>query len=49
MMLVSHGTVMALYLASVTTGCDAYTVWREQTLPCYAALALPDLRLVARG
>ena len=47
-MVVTHGTVMALYLASVTGG-DAYALWREQALPCYAALALPELRLVARG
>ena len=46
-MVVTHGTVMALYLASVT-GDDAHTLWREQALPCYAALALPELRLVAR-
>ena len=47
-MVVTHGTVMALYLASVSGG-DAYALWRGQTLPCYAALALPDLRLVACG
>ncbi len=47
-MVVTHGTVMALFLASLTGG-DAFTLWRAQTLPCYAALALPDLRLVARG
>lgn len=51
-MVVTHGTVMALYLASISgigNGGDAYAIWREQALPCYAALALPDLRLVARS
>lgn len=51
-MVVTHGTVMALYLASTSgTGAvgDAYAIWREQALPCYAALALPEMRLVARG
>lgn len=51
-MVVTHGTVMALYLASTSgTGAvgDAYAIWRAQTLPCYAALALPEMRLVARG
>ena len=48
MMVVTHGTVMALYLASATRA-DAYAIWRAQALPCYAALALPELRLVARG
>lgn len=47
-MVVTHGTVMALYLAFLTGG-NAYALWRMQTLPCYAALVLPDLRLVARG
>ncbi|HEX6797979.1 MAG TPA: histidine phosphatase family protein [Ktedonobacterales bacterium] len=49
-MVVTHGTVMALYLASISdTGSDAYAIWREQTLPCYAALALPEMRLAARS
>ncbi len=46
--IVTHGTVMALFLARCM-GLDAFTVWQDiQQLgtPCYAVLSLPDFALL---
>lgn len=39
--IVTHGTVMALFVAA-HTGKDAFEVWRQQQMPCAAILTLPD-------
>jgi broad specificity phosphatase PhoE len=36
-MVVTHGTVMSLYVAAVA-GLDAATVWRKLSMPCYVVL-----------
>jgi broad specificity phosphatase PhoE len=43
--LVSHGTVMALYLAQLAQR-DVYDIWQQMGMPAYARLSLPDLQLV---
>ncbi|MFI5273406.1 MAG: histidine phosphatase family protein [Ktedonobacterales bacterium] len=45
---VTHGTVLALYVGAAT-GRAAFAVWRELGLPCYFVFALPHLRLVHGG
>jgi broad specificity phosphatase PhoE len=42
--IVSHGTVMALFV-SRTTGLDPVSFWKRLGLPAYAVLALPGFRL----
>jgi 2,3-bisphosphoglycerate-dependent phosphoglycerate mutase len=42
---VTHGTVLALYVAAVT-GVDAVDLWRRLGLPSYVTLTRPDLTLV---
>lgn len=41
---VSHGTVIALFLAE-TTGKPAFEYWRRMKLPSYAVLELPSLEM----
>ena len=41
---VSHGTVIALFLAS-HGGKKPFELWREMGLPSFAALSLPDMRV----
>jgi broad specificity phosphatase PhoE len=41
---VTHGTVMALFVAACT-GTDAFVFWKRQQMPCAATLALPELTL----
>jgi broad specificity phosphatase PhoE len=36
-LLVTHGTVMSLYIAA-KAGVDAVTLWRQLSLPCYVVL-----------
>jgi len=43
---VSHGTVMALFVAAYA-GVDGYALWQRLGLPCYIVLSLPDLALEA--
>ena len=43
--MVTHGTVLALYVAAVT-GVDAIDLWRRLGLPSYVTLTRPDLTLV---
>jgi broad specificity phosphatase PhoE len=42
---VTHGTVLALYVAAVT-GLDVVDLWRRLGLPAYVTLSRPDLRLI---
>lgn len=42
---VTHGTVLALYVAAVT-GIDAVNLWRRLGLPSYVTLTRPDLTLL---
>lgn len=42
---VTHGTVLALYVAAVT-GIDAVALWRRLGLPSYVVLSRPDLALL---
>jgi broad specificity phosphatase PhoE len=42
--LVSHGTILSLYLSHVS-GLSAYTLWELLDMPAYAVLTLPDMRL----
>jgi broad specificity phosphatase PhoE len=42
---VTHGTVLALYLAALLDQ-DPYALWQRLGLPCYAVLTLPSLRVV---
>jgi broad specificity phosphatase PhoE len=39
--IVTHGTVMALFIAS-HTGKDAFELWKQLQMPCAATLTLPD-------
>jgi broad specificity phosphatase PhoE len=39
--IVTHGTVMALFIAAYT-GRDAFELWKQQQMPCAAILTLPD-------
>lgn len=39
--IVTHGTVMALFIAS-HTGQDAFHLWKQQQMPCVTTLTLPD-------
>ena len=39
--IVTHGTVMALFVSALT-GKDAFELWRRQQMPCAAILTLPD-------
>ena len=41
--IVTHGTVMALFIAS-HTGQDAFELWKQQDMPCATVLTLPDDR-----
>ena len=41
--IVTHGTVMALFIA-LHTGKDAFDIWKEQQMPCATTLTLPDDR-----
>lgn len=41
---VTHGTVLALYVAAVT-GQDPYAFWRRLDMPCAVTLTLPELKL----
>ncbi|MBL8162223.1 MAG: histidine phosphatase family protein [Anaerolineae bacterium] len=41
---VSHGTVLALYIASLT-GLDAFSLWELLDMPSYAVVSLPDLEV----
>jgi broad specificity phosphatase PhoE len=41
---VSHGTILALYLASLT-GLDAFTIWELLDMPSYAVISLPDMEV----
>lgn len=43
---VTHGTVMSLYAASVA-GVDPTTLWRSLGLPSFVVLSLPDLRAIS--
>jgi broad specificity phosphatase PhoE len=43
--LVSHATVMSLYLAHIAQA-DVYDIWHEMGMPAYARLTLPDLQLL---
>lgn len=42
--LVSHGTILALYIASLT-GFDAFSVWNLLDMPAYAVFDFPSLKL----
>lgn len=42
--LVSHGTILALYIASLT-GFDAFRLWNLFDMPAYAIFDLPSLTL----
>lgn len=42
---VTHGTVMSLYLAHISQQ-PVYPLWRSLGLPAYAVLSLPDLQLL---
>jgi broad specificity phosphatase PhoE len=42
---VTHGTVMAAYLAD-RTGEDAFEVWRRLGMPAYAVLERPDMNVL---
>lgn len=42
---VTHGTVLALYIAAAT-GVDVVTLWRQLGLPSYVVLSRPELALV---
>lgn len=41
---VSHGTVMALFVAEVT-GAEPFAFWKRLEMPCAVVLSLPDLAL----
>ena len=41
--IVTHGTVMALFIAS-HTGDDAFELWKQLQMPCATTLTLPDYR-----
>jgi broad specificity phosphatase PhoE len=43
-MVVTHGTVMALFVAEAA-GMDPFALWRRQEMPCAVTLTLPDLRV----
>lgn len=43
--LVSHGTVMSLYLAHIAQR-NVYDLWMQMGMPGYARLSLPDLELI---
>jgi broad specificity phosphatase PhoE len=42
--MVSHGTILALHIASLT-GFDAFSVWNLLDMPAYAVFDLPSLKL----
>jgi broad specificity phosphatase PhoE len=42
---VTHGTVLSLYVAAVTD-VDAVDLWRRLSLPSYVTLSRPDLALL---
>jgi broad specificity phosphatase PhoE len=41
---VTHGTVMGLFVASAT-GLDGFEFWRSQEMPCAVTLTIPELKL----
>jgi broad specificity phosphatase PhoE len=43
--LVTHGTILALYIAH-SASLDSYALWRSLKMPAYIVLKLPDLSLV---
>ena len=43
-MVVSHGTVIALF-AAAHTGLDAYSFWMQQRMPCAVTFTLPEMAL----
>jgi hypothetical protein len=45
LVVVTHGTVLSLYVAAVT-GLDVVALWRRLDLPSYLVLARPDLGLI---
>jgi broad specificity phosphatase PhoE len=46
--LVTHGTVMTLFIAAHNPQVEALAFWRALALPDLIALALPDFRLLTR-
>ena len=42
--LVTHGTVLALYVAAVTAQ-DAFALWKRLDMPCAVTLTVPELKL----
>lgn len=45
LVVVTHGTVLALYVATLA-GMDAYFLWQQLSMPSFAVLDRPPLRLV---
>ena len=43
--IVTHGTVLALYIAAITKEL-AFPLWRKMQLPSYAVLSLPDRKVI---
>lgn len=46
--IVTHGTVLALFLAHHNPALDALALWQELTLPCAFVLQRPSFAIVAR-
>lgn len=46
--IVTHGTIMALFMAQHNPGVDAPALWRQLTLPCAFVLQRPSFAIVAR-
>ncbi len=43
--IVSHGTVIALFIAHYTNK-NGFQLWRQMTLPSFAVLSVPDFNLI---
>ena len=47
--IVSHGTVITLFLSHYNSHLDPFSLWRSLTLPCYFVVAAPGMGLVEKG
>lgn len=45
MALVTHGTVMSLYLGHITQS-DPFSIWRQLEMPAYARISWPEQKLI---
>ena len=47
--IVSHGTVITLFLGHYNPHLDPFSLWRSLSLPCYFVVSAPGMKLVENG